>query len=98
MFVISPSTLLHCLLFRQIDLQRNTIDIGGGSGTLTVGKLPDGITDDQITWVPVRLYSPEEGGAASPSFAPNENYPSFVFLIPTCCCWLTRRQSLGNRH
>lgn len=56
----------------SIALQRDTIDIGGGDGTLTVGKLPDGIDNSSLTWVPVRLYSSGEGGLRPPSFAPDE--------------------------
>ncbi|KAK0187646.1 aspartic peptidase domain-containing protein [Armillaria mellea] len=59
----------------SIALQRDTIDIGGGDGTLTVGKLPDGIDNSSLTWVPVRLYSSSEGGLRPPSFAPDEVYP-----------------------
>lgn len=55
----------------QITLQRNTIDIGG-SGLLTVGKLPDGIDNSSLTWVPVRLYSEQDGGMKPPRFAPGE--------------------------
>jgi hypothetical protein len=58
----------------SMSLQRNTIDIGG-QGLLTVGKLPNGIDNSSLTWVPVRLYSPEDGGVRPPSFAPNEVYP-----------------------
>ncbi|KAH8835663.1 aspartic peptidase domain-containing protein [Flagelloscypha sp. PMI_526] len=60
----------------SLSLQRSTIDIGGGSGTLTVGKLPDGVDESQLLWVPVRLYTEAEGGLSAPSFAPNEVYPS----------------------
>ncbi|TFY64841.1 hypothetical protein EVG20_g5810 [Dentipellis fragilis] len=55
-----------------IALQRDTIDIGGQSGSLTVGKLPDGVDNSSLTWVPVRLYTPKLGGLNPPSFAPNE--------------------------
>ncbi|KAA1469639.1 acid protease [Dentipellis sp. KUC8613] len=58
-----------------IALQRDTIDIGGQSGSLTVGKLPDGVDNSSLTWVPVRLYTPKLGGLNPPSFAPNEVYP-----------------------
>lgn len=58
-----------------ISLQRDTIEIGGGTGTLTVGTLPPGIDNSSLTWVPVRLYSQAEGGLQPPSFAPNEVYP-----------------------
>ncbi|KAG6916182.1 hypothetical protein DXG01_008112 [Tephrocybe rancida] len=55
----------------SITLQRSTIDIGG-SGQLTIGKLPDGVDNSSMTWVPVRLYTAEDGGLAAPTFAPNE--------------------------
>ncbi|KAF9015426.1 aspartic peptidase domain-containing protein [Cyathus striatus] len=57
-----------------ITLQRSTIDIGG-TGSLTIGKLPDNVNNSSLTWVPVRLYSPEEGGLEPPKFAPSEIYP-----------------------
>ncbi|KAI0720597.1 aspartic peptidase domain-containing protein [Cerioporus squamosus] len=57
-----------------VTLQRNTIDVSG-KGEITIGQLPDGIDESNITWVPVRLYDPAEGGMAPPSFAPNEKYP-----------------------
>ncbi|KAL9711394.1 hypothetical protein Ac2012v2_005940 [Leucoagaricus gongylophorus] len=57
-----------------ITLSRDTIDISG-HGQLTLGKLPDGVDNSSLTWVPVRLYSSDEGGLRSPTFAPNEVYP-----------------------
>jgi hypothetical protein len=53
-------------------LQRDTIDISGSHGSLTVGKLPDGIDNSSLEWVPVRLYRPEDGGLNPPQFAPKE--------------------------
>ncbi|KAF9031800.1 acid protease [Hymenopellis radicata] len=58
-----------------IELQRDTIDIGGQDGMLTIGKLPDGIDESALTWVPVRLYAANDGGLRAPSFAPDEVYP-----------------------
>ncbi|CAK5265417.1 unnamed protein product [Mycena citricolor] len=58
----------------SISLQRSTIDISG-VGALTLGSLPAGVDNSTITWAPVRLYSPAEGGINPPSFAPNEIYP-----------------------
>ncbi|KAH9969769.1 aspartic peptidase domain-containing protein [Russula dissimulans] len=58
-----------------ITLQRDIIDISGSNGSLTVGKLPDGIDNSSLTWVPVRLYKPEDGGMNPPTFAPNEVFP-----------------------
>ncbi|KAJ7049946.1 aspartic peptidase domain-containing protein [Mycena amicta] len=57
-----------------ISLQRSTIDISG-TGALTLGSLPAGVDNSTITWVPVRLYTPAEGGIDPPSFAPDEVYP-----------------------
>jgi hypothetical protein len=57
-----------------VEFQRNAIDVTG-RGALTIGKLPDGIDNSSLTWVPVRLYSTDEGGLPAPSFAPNEVYP-----------------------
>jgi hypothetical protein len=53
-------------------LQRDMIDISGSHGALTIGKLPDGIDNSSLTWVPVRLYKPGDGGLSPPSFAQNE--------------------------
>lgn len=53
-------------------LQRDMIDVSGFNGSLTVGKLPDGINNSLLTWVPVRLYRPEDGGLNPPQFAPKE--------------------------
>ncbi|KAF8887145.1 aspartic peptidase domain-containing protein [Infundibulicybe gibba] len=58
----------------SISLQRDTIDIGG-TGLLTLGKLPDGVDNSSMTWVPVRLYSPADGGIQPPTSSPNEVYP-----------------------
>ncbi|KAI0643995.1 acid protease [Trametes meyenii] len=64
-------------------LQRDTISLSGNDGTLSLGTLPYGLTDDQLTWVPVRSYSVAEGGLPAPPDAPNEVsvYP-FVWEIP----------------
>lgn len=71
---IAMSNQLEKPMF-AISLQRSTIDIGGGAGVLTVGRLPSGVDADALTWVPVRLYSPDEGGLSPPSFATKEVYP-----------------------
>ncbi|KAF7304598.1 Peptidase A1 domain-containing protein [Mycena chlorophos] len=63
----------------SISLQRSTIDINASDsqpGAITLGALPAGVDNSSITWVPVRLYTPAEGGLSAPSFAPNEVYPS----------------------
>lgn len=56
----------------SISLQRSEIDVGIDNGTLTLGKLPDGVDNSSLTWVPVRLYNASEGGLSPPTFAPNE--------------------------
>ena len=61
----------------QITLQRDTIDISG-KGQLTIGELPSGVDNSSLTWVPVRPYTPENGGLQAPSFASNETYPLCV--------------------
>ncbi|KAJ7809868.1 hypothetical protein B0H14DRAFT_3151445 [Mycena olivaceomarginata] len=44
----------------------------GHWGSYPSGNCPDGIDNSSLTWVPVRLYSPAEGGTTPPTFAPNE--------------------------
>ncbi|KZV64764.1 acid protease [Peniophora sp. CONT] len=56
-------------------LQRNTIDVSGDDGVVSVGCLPDGIDNSSLTWLPVRLYAPADGGLNPPTFAPDEVYP-----------------------
>lgn len=48
------------------------MEIGGNVGQLTIGSLPDGVSESSLTWVPVRLYSSTEGGIAAPSTSRNE--------------------------
>lgn len=62
---------------KQVMLQRNVIDVSGSHGALTIGKLPDGIDNSSLTWVPVRLYEPGDGGLSPPTFAQDEvGFPS----------------------
>lgn len=68
-----------------VSLQRDTIDISG-TGKLTIGKLPDGVDNSSLTWVPVRLYKPADGGLQPPSFAPQEVSILFIFLFVTEYC------------
>lgn len=53
-------------------LQRDTLSIGGNAGTLSVGALPGNVQDTELTWMPVRAYSVNEGGLPAPPDAPNE--------------------------
>ncbi|KIJ46018.1 hypothetical protein M422DRAFT_29439 [Sphaerobolus stellatus SS14] len=59
-----------------ITLQRETVQVGGNIGQITIGKLPDGVSNDSLTWVPVRLYSEDQGGLPPPTGS-NERYPLF---------------------
>ncbi|TBU23468.1 acid protease [Dichomitus squalens] len=62
-------------------LQRDTFSLSETTGTLSLGGLPFGLTDEDLTWVPVRSYSPSQGGLPPPPDAPNEVYP-LVWEIP----------------
>ncbi|KAL4246838.1 peptidase A1 family protein [Abortiporus biennis] len=59
----------------SISLQRDAIDAGGNNGSVTIGDFPVGVDNSSFTWVSVRLYSHEDGGLSTPTFAPNEIYP-----------------------
>ncbi|KAH7890581.1 aspartic peptidase domain-containing protein [Phlebopus sp. FC_14] len=58
-----------------VTLQRDAIEVGGNEGILSVGDLPPTVKNESLTWVPVRGYSPEQGGLRPPSDAPSEVYP-----------------------
>lgn len=45
-------------------------------GQLTIGQLPDGVSNDSLTWVPVRLYTEDQGGIGGPTSSPKELYPA----------------------
>ena len=55
-----------------ITLQRNTIDVGGNAGMLSIGEMPSGVSEDKLTWVPLRNYTAAEGGMPAPPDSPNE--------------------------
>jgi hypothetical protein len=55
-----------------ISLQRDTIDIGGNQGMLSIGELPAGLAMEDLTWVPLRGYTTAEGGLPAPEESPNE--------------------------
>ena len=55
-----------------ITLQRDTIEIGGNAGQLSIGRLPPGIQSDTMTWVPVRGYTQDQGGLPAPLDSPGE--------------------------
>ena len=57
----------------SVTLQRDTIDVGGNLGVLSLGELPPGgVQSENLTWVPLRAYSPDEGGLPAPSDSPTE--------------------------
>ncbi|KAG0693293.1 aspartic peptidase domain-containing protein [Suillus ampliporus] len=56
-----------------IALQRETIEIGGNEGMLSIGGLPPGIQNESLTWIPVRKYTLQQGGLTQD--APREAYP-----------------------
>ncbi|CAA7270331.1 unnamed protein product [Cyclocybe aegerita] len=59
----------------SVTLQRNTVDIGGNVGMLSIGELPSGVNASELTWVPLRAYDYDDGGIPGPPDAPNEIYP-----------------------
>ena len=62
-------------------LQRDTFSLSETTGTLSLGELPLGLADEDLTWVPVRGYPPSQGGLPPPPDAPYEVYP-LVWEIP----------------
>ena len=55
-----------------VSLQRNSIDVGGNLGMLSIGELPAGVNSLDLTWVPLRGYSSDIGGLPAPSDSPSE--------------------------
>jgi len=55
-----------------VSLQRNSIDVGGNLGMLSIGELPAGINSLDLTWVPLRGYSSDIGGIPAPTDSPLE--------------------------
>ncbi|KIJ48551.1 hypothetical protein M422DRAFT_103485, partial [Sphaerobolus stellatus SS14] len=66
-----------------ITLQRDSVDIGGNVGQLTIGTLPDGVRNDSLTWVPVQRSSLDNAGVVGPSDSPDEVniYESFWEVV-----------------
>lgn len=81
-----------------ISLQRDTVDIGGNQGMLSIGELPAGLAMEDLTWVPLRGYNIAEGGLPPPEESPNEvhlNEPIFSTLMNIK---LDLPRYLGSRH
>lgn len=55
-----------------IALQRDSVDVGGNMGVLSIGELPEGVKNESMTWVRVPTYTTEQGGLAPPSDSLNE--------------------------
>ena len=53
-------------------LERETFNIGGNVGQLALGNLPDGVSNNYLTWIPVGLRPIEEVGPIPSTIAPNE--------------------------
>ncbi|KAG8221443.1 aspartic peptidase domain-containing protein [Butyriboletus roseoflavus] len=70
----------------SITLQRDTIQIGGNEGMLSIGQLPPSVHSESLTWVSVRGYSASQGGLNPPSDAPEEVYP-VAWEIPLDDVW-----------
>ncbi|KAF8483152.1 aspartic peptidase domain-containing protein [Gautieria morchelliformis] len=54
-----------------VTLQRDTVQFGGNVGMLSIGELPQGVANQSLTWVPIRGYTPAQGGINSPT----DTYP-----------------------
>ncbi|KIJ32287.1 hypothetical protein M422DRAFT_265965 [Sphaerobolus stellatus SS14] len=66
---------------QKITLQRDSVDIGGNVGQLTIGTLPNGVHNNSLTWVPVQRSSLDNAGVVGPSDLPDETYPGFWEVV-----------------
>lgn len=64
----------------SITLERTSPTIGGNIGALTLGGLPQGVSNSSLTWVPVRRYTPQQNGVIVPE-AREETYP-YAWEVP----------------
>ncbi|KIJ48537.1 hypothetical protein M422DRAFT_100403, partial [Sphaerobolus stellatus SS14] len=55
-----------------ITFQRDSVDIGGNVGQLTIGKFPDGVSNSPLTWAPIQRSAIDNPGIVGPSDSPNE--------------------------
>ncbi|KAF8320258.1 acid protease [Clavulina sp. PMI_390] len=60
-----------------LTLQRDSVQIGGNAGLLSLGELPPGVSNSSLTWAQVRGYTVQEGGIPPSPAAPNETYSLF---------------------
>jgi hypothetical protein len=69
--LIAEGMLLQPLV--SITLQRDAVDIDSGNpGMLSIGELPSGVEFSDLTWVPLRSYTIDEGGIPGPPDSPFE--------------------------
>ncbi|EDR09872.1 uncharacterized protein LACBIDRAFT_318140 [Laccaria bicolor S238N-H82] len=54
-----------------VTLQRDTKQVGGNVGMLSIGEMPSGVSEDSLTWVPIRAYP----WLPPPPDSPDEVYP-----------------------
>jgi phytepsin len=81
-----------------ISLQRDTVDIGGNQGMLSIGELPTGIATEDLAWVPLRGYSAAEGGLPAPEESPNEVHLNARTFSTQTNIGLDLPHCLGSRH
>jgi len=81
-----------------ISLQRDTIDIGGNQGMLSIGELPTGLAMEDLTWVPLRGYTTAEGGLPAPEESPNEVHLSARIFSTLINVESDLPHYLGSRH
>lgn len=67
-----------------VTLQRDSIQVGGNVGMLSIGEMPSGVSEDSLTWVPIRAYSYSQGGLPAPPDSPNEVCGVPFWLGVTC--------------
>jgi len=81
-----------------ISLQRDTVDIGGNQGMLSIGELPAGLAMEDLTWVPLRGYTAAEGGLPAPEESPNEVHLSARISSALMNVESDLPHYLGSRH
>jgi phytepsin len=81
-----------------ISLQRDTVDIGGNQGMVSIGELPAGIAAEDLTWVPLRGYTAAEGGLPAPEESPNEVHLNARIFSTQTKIELDLPHCLGSPH
>lgn len=81
-----------------ISLQRDTVDIGGNQGMLSIGELPAGLAMEDLNWVTLRGYTTAEGGLPAPEESPNEVHLSARIFSTLMSVESDLPHYLGSRH